>query len=78
MGSAGFRVDRDDPEELKVQFAMPFNLSLLAAVVMSDGAAPAPGVSVVLTFTSETGPTGRTLKIDAGRVLQFTDMIPGI
>jgi hypothetical protein len=77
LGSAGFRVDREDPDELKIQFATPFNLSLPTSIAMSDGSAPAPGVSVALNLTSETGPTGRSVRMEKDGVLQFNDAIPG-
>jgi protocatechuate 3,4-dioxygenase beta subunit len=77
MGSAGFRVDREDPDELKIQFPTPFSLSLPTAIVMSDGSVPAPGVSVVVNLTSETGPSGRIVEIKGGGVLQVNEVIPG-
>ena len=77
LGSAAVRVEREDPDELKIQFATPFNLSLPTEIAMSDGSALAPGASVSLSLFSETGPTGRTVKVDGGRVLQFGDIIPG-
>jgi hypothetical protein len=76
-GSAVFRVERDDPEELKIQFATPFNLSLPTSIVLSDGSPPAPGVSVSVSLFSETGPGARIVKVDSGRVLQLNDVIPG-
>src|SRR5205814_7337180 len=47
------------------------------AIAMSDGSAPAPGVSVALNLTSETGPTGRAVRMEKDGVLQFNDAIPG-
>jgi hypothetical protein len=77
MGSAALRVERADPDDLKIQFATPFSLSLPVVVVRSDGSPPGPGVSVVLNLNSETGPTGRVVKIESGGVLQVNEAIPG-
>ena len=76
VGSVAFRVEREDPDELKIQFATPFNLSLPTAIVLSDGSAPAPGVSLNVSVFSETG-GGRTVKIEPGGLLQLKDIIPG-
>jgi hypothetical protein len=77
LGSAALRVDHRDPDDLKIQFATPFSLSLPVAVVRSDGSPPGPGVTVVVRLTSETGPTGRVARIEPGGVLQIDQVIPG-
>src|SRR5207342_1500105 len=75
-GSAGFRVDREDPDELKIQFATPFSLSLPTVIALSDGSAPAPAVSLNVSVFSETG-SARIVKIESGGLLQLDDLIPG-
>lgn len=76
MGSAAFKIEREDPDELKIQFPTPFNLSLSIAIVLSDGSAPAPGVSVNVSVFSETG-GGRIVKIEPGGLLQLNEVIAG-
>lgn len=76
MGSASVRVDREDPDELKIQFATPFSLSLPTSVVMSDGSAPGPGVSLNVSVFAETG-GGRIAKIEPGGLLQLNEVTPG-
>ena len=76
MGSAAFRVEREDPQEMKIQFAIPFDLSIPTAIVLSDGSAPAPGVSLNVSVFSETG-GGLIAKIEPGGLLQLNELIPG-
>jgi hypothetical protein len=77
VGSAEFKVEHKDPDELKIPFATPFNLSLPAVVVLSDGSAPAPGLSVAVTLISETTSTVARAETFANGVLQFGDVFPG-
>lgn len=77
LGSAAFRVERQDPDQLRIQFATPFSLSLPTVIVLEDGSLPAPGVSVVVSLFSETGPGGQTVKMEAGGVLRLNEVIPG-
>jgi hypothetical protein len=77
FGGAALRVEHQDPDELKIQFATPYNLSLPAVAVVDDGSSPAPGVSVAVTLFSETTDLAARAELDAGGVLQFGDVLPG-
>jgi hypothetical protein len=74
VGSTAFSLGRGDPDELKIQLAMPFHLSGIA--VLSDGSPPAPGVILGVSFYSETGRAGSGGIAEAGGALRL-DVIPG-
>jgi hypothetical protein len=75
FGSAAFRMEHQDPEELKIQFVTPFNLSLPVTIVLSDGSAPTPGVSVSVALTAD--PTTQIARVEPGGVLRFGNVLPG-
>jgi hypothetical protein len=77
FGSAQIRVEHEDPDELKISFETPFNLSVPATVVLSDGSAPAPGVSVSVILFSETASTMAMAETATSGVLQFNGLLPG-
>jgi hypothetical protein len=78
FGGAAFRVEHQDPEELKIQFVTPVSLSLPVSVVMSDGSLPAPGVSVSVTVMSDTASAMMRAPIGPDGVLRFGEMmLPG-
>jgi hypothetical protein len=72
IGSATFNLGRGDPDDIKIQTAMPFRLS--GAVVLSDGSAPAKDVIVAVSLYSETGPSGSGGVVDGALRL---DVISG-
>lgn len=77
FGGVAFRVEHQDPDELKIPFVTPFSLSLPVSVIVSDGSTPAPGVSLSVTLTSDTAPTMQRTQIEAGGVLHFNEVLPG-
>ena len=77
FGSAAFRIEHDDLEDVKIPFATPFNLSLPTVVTLGDGSAPAPGVSIALTLMSETGSGMTRSDIKTGGPLQLDNVLPG-
>lgn len=78
FGSAAFRVEHQDPDDLTIQFVTPVSLSLPVAVVLSDGSLPAPGVSVSVTVMSDTASAMMRAPIDPDGVLRFGEMmLPG-
>ena len=78
LGNAAFRVEHQDPDELRIQFVTPFNLSVPVAVVLSDGSLPAPGVSVSVTVMSDTASAMMRAPIDPDGLLRFGEMmLPG-
>jgi len=78
LGSATFRVEHQDPDDLKIQFLTPVSLSLPVSVVVSDGSTPAPGVSVSVTVMSDTGSGMIRAPIEPDGVLRFGEMmLPG-
>ncbi len=77
VGSASFKVEHEDPDELKIPYATPSNLSLPAVVVLSDGSPPAPGVSVAVSLFSETASTVARAEIGPAGTLQFGEVLPG-
>jgi hypothetical protein len=74
IGSTAFSLGRGDPDDLKIQLAMPFHLS--GTVVLSDGSPPAPGVILGVSFYSETGRAGSGGMTGSGGALRL-DVIPG-
>jgi len=78
LGGAAFRVEHQDPEELKIQFVTPVSLSVPVSVVLSDGSLPAPGVSVSVTVMSDTASGMMRAPIGPDGVLRFGEMmLPG-
>jgi hypothetical protein len=78
FGSAAFRVEHQDPDELRIQFVTPASLSVPVSVVLSDGSLPAPGVSVSVTVMSDTASGMMKAPIDPDGVLRFGEMVlPG-
>ena len=77
VGSASFKVEHEDPDELKIPFATPLSLSLPAVVVMSDGSPPAPGVSVAVSLFSETASTVARAEMGPAGTLHFGEVLPG-
>jgi hypothetical protein len=77
FGSAAFRMEHDDLEDVKIPFATPFNLSLPTVVTLGDGSAPAPGVSVAVTLMSETASSMTRSEIKTGGLLQLDNVLPG-
>jgi hypothetical protein len=78
FGSAAFRVEHQDPDELRIQFVTPASLSVPVSVVLSDGSLPAPGVSVSVTVMSDTASAMMKAPIDPDGVLRFGEMVlPG-
>jgi hypothetical protein len=75
FANAAFRVEHQDPEELKIQFVTPFNLAIPVNIVLSDGSAPAPGVSLSVSLAAE--PTMQIARVEPGGVLQFGNVLPG-
>jgi len=74
VGSTTFSLGRGDPDELKIQLAMPFHLS--GTAVLSDGSPPAPGVLLGVSFYSETGRAGSGGITGSGGALRL-DVLPG-
>jgi hypothetical protein len=78
LGSATFRVEHQDPDDLTIQFVPPVQLSVPVTVVLSDGSLPAPGVSVSVTVMSDTASGMMRAPIDPDGVLRFGEMmLPG-
>jgi len=74
VGSTAFVLGRGDPDDLKIQLAMPFHLS--GTAVLSDGSPPAPGVILGVSFYSETGRSGSGGMTGSGGALRL-DVFPG-
>jgi len=74
VGSSVFSLGRGDPDDLKIQLAMPFHLS--GTAVLSDGSPPAPGLLLGVSFYSETGRSGSGGMTGSGGALRL-DVIPG-
>ena len=73
LGGAIFSIGHEDPDDFKIQLAAPFQLSGVA--VLNDGSAPASGVVLAVSLSSEIGRSGSG-GIESGGVLRF-DVMPG-
>jgi hypothetical protein len=73
LGSTAFSLGRGDPDDLKIQLALPFRLS--GTAVLSNGSPPGAGVLVAVSLFSETGRAGSGGIVEGGAVR--LDVIPG-
>ena len=73
VGSTTISLGRGDPDDLKIQLAMPFLLA--GTAVLSDGSPPAPGLLLGVSFYSETGRSGSGGMTGSGGALRL-DVIP--
>ncbi|MGH9646548.1 MAG: carboxypeptidase-like regulatory domain-containing protein, partial [Bryobacteraceae bacterium] len=74
VGSVTFNLGHGDPEDLKIQLAVPFRLSGIA--VKDDGSPPGPNLILGLSLYSETGRAGSGGITDPDGTLRL-DVIPG-
>ena len=77
FGSAAFRVEHQDPDDLTIQFVTPVDLSVPVTVILSDGSLPAPGISVSVMLMSDTASAMIRTQIDPDGILRFGQMLPG-
>jgi hypothetical protein len=74
VGGVTFSLGHGDPDDLKIELAIPFSLS--GIVVLSDGSAPARDLALGVSLYSDTGRAGTGGITDASGVLRL-DVVPG-